>query len=132
MGFPALRSYYDIVPGEALVLGSELNGLNLEVCVFDSMVGGRLSCRLRSVCGVLHRVTLATAAIDAIPRLLDGTPIRTISPLGLFQIRAASHHLRAFGELRPTDAAPQRLLRDRFLSDQNESDLLPDIEALVG
>ncbi len=132
LGFQHFTSYYDIAPGEPFVLGSERHGLNLEVCVFDGMPRGRLSCRLRAADGVLHRITLAAEAIDTISRQLDGAAIRTVSPLGLYQIRAASHLLGAFGDLRATDVSTQLQLKERFFPAEAEGDLLPDIERLPG
>lgn len=64
------------------------------------------------------------------PIQLDGLAWRIVSPLCLYQIRAAIETLGVFGSLREKDVAAQRTLRTRFLGDLDDSDLLPAIVPL--
>ncbi len=60
--------------------------------------------------------------------LIEGTPIHTLSPLALYQIRAGLGITRSFGGLRPKDMAVQRRLRTAFFAYQAEAALRPRIE----
>ena len=61
---------------------------------------------------------------------MDGVHYRILSPLCLYQIRAAIEALGVFGPLREKDIATQSLLRSRFRSHHDESALRPRIVTL--
>ena len=54
---------------------------------------------------------------------IDGTSVRTVSPLALYHLREAFILTGVFGPPRDKDAGIQARLRDRFLSDATEDDL---------
>ncbi len=56
---------------------------------------------------------------------LDGLPVRTISPLGLYSLRAGVAASGAFGDFRAQDAPVQQRLRRELLADVEEAELLP-------
>jgi hypothetical protein len=58
---------------------------------------------------------------------LEGVAIRTISPLALYQMRAAFAVTGSFGELRANDLATQDQLRKTFFASQDEGQLMPNI-----
>jgi hypothetical protein len=62
--------------------------------------------------------------------LIEGTPVHTISPLALYQIREGLGITGSFGPLRPKDLAVQRRLKSAFLADHAEEELRPRIEKL--
>ena len=59
---------------------------------------------------------------------IEGTLIRTLSALALYQIRAWLDITRSFGGLRPKDLAVQRRLRTALLADLAGEALRPRIE----
>jgi hypothetical protein len=68
-------------------------------------------------------------ALSYPPAMLDGIRVRTVSPLTLYQVRAALADV--FGGMRPRDYAVQPALHDRFLSHLSEADLRPRVEAVL-
>ena len=87
-GFPPFEVYFEVVPGSPLVYHSALDGIELELGVFDKLIPGRPSFVLPAG-DHLTRVTLSSDSFSFQLSRIDGVPIRTISPLALYQMRAA-------------------------------------------
>ena len=88
-GFPSFEVYFEVVPGSPLVYHAASDGIELELGVYDELVPGRPSFVLPVDEG-LTRVTLPSDSLTHPLGRIDGVSIRTISPLALYQLRAAS------------------------------------------
>lgn len=62
---------------------------------------------------------------------MEGTTIRTGSPLALYQIRIGIAGQGSFGELSERQQASARRLRDELLADVPEDELEPRVEPLT-
>ena len=126
-GFPAFEIYFEVVPGSPLVYHSALDGIDLELGVFDDLVPGRPSFVLPTDDG-LTRVTLSNDSFSHPLSQIDSVPIRTISPLALYQMRAAFMRTGSFGPPRPKDEAAQAQLRTVLLANEPLESLEPDFD----
>ena len=75
----------------------------------------------------LVRISLPDDALRHPIGSIDGAPIRTVSPLALYQLREAFIHTGVFGPPRAKDRAAQARLRQELLIDIQETDLSPRI-----
>jgi hypothetical protein len=64
------------------------------------------------------------------PTEFDGLELQTISPLGLYQLRAGFNRHRTFGELRETDKMAMAALKSRFFPHQSDEELTPMTERI--
>ena len=115
------------MPGSPLVYHSALDGVELELGVFDELVPGRPSFILPAD-DHLTRVTLPDDSFSHPLSQIDGVPIRTISPLALYQMRAAFMRTGAFGPPRPKDDAAQAQLRTSLLANDPPEALEPQFD----
>ena len=122
IGYPALRVYYQVVPGQPLVLGAERDGMPMEVGVFDELEPGVASFVLPTERG-LTRFTLPEDTLHYPVTEIEGASIRTVSPLALFHLREAFILSGVFGPPRDRDMAIQAKLRDRLLSGRTKEEL---------
>ena len=106
----ASRSYFEVVPGSPLVYHAASDGIELELGIYDELVPGRPSFVLPAD-ERLTRVTLPSDSFTHPLGRIDGVSIRTISPLALYQMRAAVMRTGVFGPPRPKDEAAQAQLR---------------------
>jgi hypothetical protein len=60
----------------------------------------------------------------------DGLKLQTVSPLGLYQLRAGLNVNNTFGELREKDIKAMAELKARFFPDAKDEDLVPRTELL--
>lgn len=60
----------------------------------------------------------------------DGIELQTVSPLGLYQLRAGLSVYKTFGELRDKDVKSMTDLKSRFFADRDDADLMPRVELL--
>ena len=88
IGYPAPQVYFEVVPGQPLVLGTERDGMPLEVGVYDEIEAGVASFVLPTERG-LTRFNLPEDTFHHPITEIDGTPVRTVSPLALFHLREA-------------------------------------------
>ena len=124
LGFTDFDVYFEPQPGRPLVLGGAHAGLNLELGVFDELEPGIASFVLPVEPGLV-RISLTDEALRHPIGSIDGVPIRTVSPLALYQLREAFIHTGVFGPPRDKDRAAQARLRQELLTDIRESDLTP-------
>jgi hypothetical protein len=82
--------------------------------------------------GTPGALRLSDDMFDQPPVELEGTTIRTISPLALYQIRAGVAQRNSFGPLSDRQLAAMAELRERFFPDPSEEQLLPPSEPLPG
>jgi len=129
LGFTGFEVWHMPRPGLPLVYHATRNGIDLEPSVFERDHAGS-SFILEDSDGALNRVSLPEDTFNYPPVPVAGLHYRILSPLCLYQIRAAIAILGVFGPLREKDIATQHLLRSRFLYDLAESELLPRIAPL--
>ena len=129
LGFTDFDVLFESPPGLPLVLGATNRGLNLELGVFDELEPGSASFVLPAQAGAV-RITLPPDTLTFPVTSIDGLPIRTISPLALYQLRQAFIHTGAFGPARDKDRAAQARLREELLGNAPEADLSPRIESV--
>lgn len=60
----------------------------------------------------------------------DGLKLQTVSPLGLYQLRAGLHVHQTLGELRDKDIKSKTKLKAKFFPTTDDQDLVPRIELL--
>jgi hypothetical protein len=124
IGFTDFQVYFEPQPGRPLVLGTTRADENLELGVFDELEPGLASFVLPVEAGLV-RISLSDDALRHPIGSIDGVPIRTVSPLALYQLREAFIQTGVFGPPRDKDRAAQARLRQELLSDVPERDLTP-------
>ncbi len=128
LGFPEFEVYLEESPGNPFVLGADANDLHIEIGVsnvdpsgsYSFEVGGHLP-------SSRYRVFLPDDTLDYPATTLESIKIQTISPLALYQMRAAFAVTGSFGEMSPTAAATQEQLKKTFFPNQDEGMLMPKI-----
>ena len=131
LGFAGFDVLFESAPGVPLVLGATNRGLNLELGVFDELERGSASFVLPLQAGAV-RVTLPDDTFTFPVASIDGVPIRTVSPLALYQLRQAFISTGVFGPERDKDRAVQARLRAELLGNAPDVDLGPRIEPAPG
>jgi hypothetical protein len=111
--------------------GQDTHGLHLELCIADRD-GEAVSFNIEGGDGAAYRIVLPDDAFDWPRSLIEGTPVQTVSPRALYDIRAGLAQIGAFGGLREKDIASQERLRERFFAERSASDLAPRVERLEG
>jgi hypothetical protein len=129
LGFVDFEVWWESQPGLPLVYHAASDGIDLEPSVFERDGSGSFFL-IQDLAGRLNRIVLPEDTFEYPPIAADGLDWRVVSPLCLYQIRAAIETLGVFGSLREKDVAAQRILRTRFLGDLEESELLPRIVSL--
>lgn len=131
IGYPSPQVYFEVVPDQPLVLGTERDGMPLEIGIYDEdeMEPGVASFVLPTEEG-LRRFILPDDTLTHRITEIDGMSVRTVSPLALYHLREAFILTGVFGPPRDKDVAVQARLRDELLSDATEDDLrLRTVEA---
>jgi hypothetical protein len=128
-GFTRWEVWWEPRPGQPLVYHATNQGIDLEPSVFERDDRGSFFV-LEDAAGIPHRVDLPADAFSHPPIEADGISWRILSPLCLYQIRAAIEILGPFGPLREKDIAAQAVLREHFLADLTEDDLRPRVEPI--
>ena len=127
IGFDAFTVLFEPVAGRPLVLGGSIGDLELEIGVCDVTSDGSIFFPVPDSDGRLREIHLSSGVFDHPTATLDGIPVRTVSPLALYQIRAGLTTLGVFGPPRPKDIVSQAALRDRFFPDVPEETLAPTL-----
>jgi hypothetical protein len=122
IGYPSPQVSFEVVPGQPLVLGAERDGMPMELGVFDEMESGIASFVLPTEDG-LTRFILPGDTLRNPVTLIDGTSVRTASPLALYHLREVFMLTGVFGPPREKDLATQARLRDTLLLDVTDDDL---------
>lgn len=122
IGFPTPQVYFEVVSGHPLVLGAERDGMPMELGVYDRTESGNASFVLPTDDG-LTRFILPNDTLHHPMTEIDGTLVRTVSPLALYHLREAFILTGVFGPPREKDVAIQARLRDELLPDASEEDL---------
>jgi hypothetical protein len=121
IGYPPLEVYFEVVSDQPLVLGTERDGMPLEVGVYDE-IDGVATFVLPTEQGPT-RFILPDDTLEHPVTEIDGTSVRTVSPLALYHLREAFLVTGAFGPPRDKDVTTQARLRDELLSNATEDDL---------
>lgn len=125
LGFEHFDLFYQLEAGRPQVLNGERVGAHLEVCIFEED-GPELYFLVDAPDGRRYRIYVEPDAFKQPPTLIEGVELQTVSPLMLYQVRAALQQIGAFGELRPHDAERQRRIREELLAHLPDEALLPD------
>ena len=124
LGFTDFDVLFEPQAGRPLVLGGAHDGQDLELGVFDELEPGIASFVLPVETGLI-RISLPEDTLRHPIGSIDGVPIRTVSPLALYQLREAFLRTGVFGPPRDKDRAAQARLRQELLRDADERDLAP-------
>jgi hypothetical protein len=127
LGFDRFATLFEPVEGIPLVMAASNEDVHLEITVYDRSPEGHVSCLMTDAEGAPIVIDLTPGIFEHPLGRLGGTAIRAVSPLALYQIRAAVIESGAFGPPRPKDVASQEALRDRFFRDDDPSALMPGI-----
>lgn len=131
LGFYDFAVYYEPRPGRPLVLGSSRGDLAIELNLVDHDATGSPFFVVRTEDGPVA-ISMPRDLFDWPPTIIDGVPIRTLSPLALIQIRAGVTVTGVFGPPRPgKDDEHQSRLIQAFFPDANEESHTPRIVALA-
>jgi hypothetical protein len=128
LGFRDFRVLFEPEPARPLVLGAGDSGQSLELGVFDELEPRIASFVLPAQSG-LTRITLPDDTLRHPIGSIEGVPIRTVSPLALYQLREAFIQTGVFGPPRDKDRAAQDRLRRELLDDVSDGDLMPRMRA---
>jgi hypothetical protein len=113
------------------VLNCKANGISLELCIGDLDEDGAFHFDVYGEPHDTHyRIYLPDDTFTYPAAQVDGVTIQTVSPLALYQLRAALGITQSFGPFRPKDIKSQRELKERFFADQSEEELRPRIETI--
>jgi hypothetical protein len=131
LGFRDFAVHYEPIPRRPLVLGSSRGDLVLELNLLDYDEMGDPYFVVRIEDGPVA-ISLPSDLLSWPPTIIDGVPIRTLSPLALVQIRAGLTATGVFGPPRPgKDGARQTRLIQAFFPDRDEEPLEPRIAAIA-
>ncbi len=78
-----------------------------------------------------YQVRLPDDTFAQPPVTIEGVPIRTVSPLALYQVRAGIAAKGSFGELSEAQISSAKQLREAFFPGRPEGELAPEIEELA-
>ncbi|MFZ5886608.1 MAG: hypothetical protein ACOYYF_03985 [Chloroflexota bacterium] len=128
LGFHSFEVRFEAAPGHPLAVGAQSHrGLDLEFCIGERDTQGRAFFYRPSSTG-LQRCWFPPDALSYPIQELEGLPVRTVSPLTLYQVRTALADV--FGGLRPKDRQIQAALRERFFAGLTDADLAPNVEPI--
>ena len=131
LGFHDFAVYYEPRPGRPLVLGSSRGDLALELNLLDRDATGSPYFAVRTEDGPVA-ISMPRNLFDWPPTIIDGVPIRTLSPLALIQIRAGVTVTGVFGPPRPgKDDLHQARLIAAYFPNADEALEEPRIRAIT-
>ena len=131
LGFHDFAVYYEPLPGRPLVLGSSRGDLALELNLLDRDATGSPYFAVRTEDGPVA-ISMPRDLFDWPATIIDGVPIRTLSPLALIQIRAGVTATGVFGPPRPgKDEMHQARLIAAFFPDAEQELNEPRIMAIT-
>ena len=129
LGYTDFDVWYQPRPGLPAVFHASGPGLDLEASVLDRDAAGAHFI-MEDLTGRLYRVYLPADAFSHPPVQVDGLIYRIVSPLALYQTRAAVEALGVFGPPRPKDGAAQERLRRIYLANRDDIERAPRIVPL--
>ena len=131
LGFARFTVYYEPRPGLPLVYGSHREDVALELSLLDVDTDGDPYFVVTTDDGPAA-ISVPAGLFQWAPTIIDGVPIRTVSPLALVHIRAGAAATRAFGPSRPhADGTRQARLIDAFLSDIGPREREPTVTPIT-
>jgi hypothetical protein len=124
------------VAGDPFYVEAHAGGVPIEIGVTDRSSRGELFLEVAKVhyrletgeAPVGFRTYLPADTYDYPSVLFDGFPVRCISPLANYQLRAGFASRGTFGSARPHDLVTMERLRAMFFPATDESELLPKVE----
>jgi hypothetical protein len=127
IGFGSVEVRFQPIEGVPVVIGTTDGHMDLEISAYDLTAEGGVFFHMVDDEDRLLRVQLSEGVFDHPMSLLDGVPIRTVSPLALYQIRTGIEMAGGFGPLRPKDIAAQEGLHARFFPNATVESLRPTL-----
>jgi hypothetical protein len=126
------------VAGDPFYVEAHDGGVPIEIGVTDRSSRGEIFFEVAKVhyrlntgeAPVGFRIYLPADTYDHPPVLFDGFPVRCISPLANYQLRAGFASRGTFGSLRPHDVVTMERLRAMFFDATDEGELLPKVQDL--
>lgn len=118
-------------PGHPLILGTSGDNPHIEIWVCTPEPSGGYSFDVDGQPPPSrYRIFLPEDTFHYPATTIEGIAIQTVSPLALYQLRAISAMTRHIGEKQARDLAMQEQLRQTFLADQDEGELIPRLRKL--
>jgi Aminoglycoside-2''-adenylyltransferase len=131
-GFTNWETWGEAAPGVPFYLFAQNGDLKVDLGLTDE-ADGKIWMRVHSLAFTVggeeapagYQLQLPNDLFDQPLVELDGVSIKTITPLAMYQIRAGVAHRNSFGPLSERHLATLVQLRERFLPDRTEEELLP-------
>jgi hypothetical protein len=120
LGFVDARVKFQVEDGKPIVVAAYAEGQELELIVYQTDERGRAFFDLPVGDG-LQRFWMPADAFGHPPGRLGKLPVRTLSPLALYQVREFCQHV--FGGFRDKDRKTQAALKERYFRDRTEAEL---------
>jgi hypothetical protein len=138
LGYAAWATKGETADGEPFYLASRDAPVPIEIGVLDRDELGDLFLEIARVdfkletgeAPVGYRVYLPLDTYAHPPIALEGVPVRCISPLANYHLRAAIGSRGTFGPLRESDRAASKRLRAKFFRTTDDRALRPRVESL--
>jgi hypothetical protein len=137
LGFTEWETWGEASPGAPFYLFGQRGDLKIDLGITDEVDGaiwvrvGRLAFTVggkEAPAG--YQLRLPDDLFDQRQIELDGIPIKPISALAMYQLRAGVARMNSFGPLSDRHLATLVALRERFFPDRSEEELLPACEPL--
>jgi hypothetical protein len=138
LGFVDVETWGESAPGEPFYVVARNGDLTIDVGVTDEE-GGRLLGRIWKIAFPVegaeapagYQFELPGDTYTHAPARLEGIEVHVVSPLALYQIRAAIAARGSFGPLSASQRASLGKLRETFFPGRPGHELTPTIEPLV-
>ena len=138
LGYDAWTTKGENATGEPFYLERSVNGLLIEIGVTDRNQRDELFLEIARVHYTLasgdppvgYRVYLPADTYEREETSFEGIPVRCVSPLAAYQLRAGIASRGTFGKLRAVDEVAMEQLRARFFPGASEHELKPRVEPL--
>jgi hypothetical protein len=127
LGFAPIAPRYEPLPGRQLVCGGRRGELELELGVADHNADGYFFVTGDSD-GRAVRVRVSGDPFSTEPLRFEGSSIRIVAPIVLYEIRAGFSLAGTFGEQGSKHSLAQERLRAAFFPERDAASLAPHIE----
>jgi Aminoglycoside-2''-adenylyltransferase len=137
LGFTDWETVGEAAPGVPFYLFGQHSGLKLDLGIADE-ADGKFWMRVHRLAFTVggeeapagYQLQLPDDMFEHPPVELEGIPIRPVSPLALYQMRAGVAHRNSFGPLSERQLATLGHLEERFFPNLTREELLPPSEPL--
>jgi hypothetical protein len=137
LGFSEFETWGESGPGEPFYLCGRNGELSIDIGISDD-IDGRILGRIWKLAFEVdgqpapagYQFEMPQDTYRYPPSRIDGIALRAVSPLALYQLRAAIATQGSFGPLSETQQNGLRKLRETFFPTKTENELAPRIETL--